>query len=67
MIEIVVNGEKERLKEETTIKEIVASLGYQEKSFAVAVNGTFVPLKEYEQKMIKNGDVIDILAPMVGG
>ena len=46
---------------------MVDTLGYQENSFAVAVNGTFVPLKEYEKIFIKKGDVIDILAPMVGG
>ena len=67
MIEIVVNGEKQNLEKETNIKDMVDTLGYQENSFAVAVNGTFVPLKEYEKMFIKKGDVIDILAPMVGG
>jgi len=67
MIDIVVNGEKQMLKTETNIKEMVEHLGYEEKSFAVAVNGTFVSLKEYEKTTIKKGDVIDILAPMVGG
>lgn len=67
MIEIVVNGEKQSIKEACNIKEMVETLGFEEKSFAVAVNGTFVPLKEYEKRKIKANDTIDILAPMVGG
>ncbi len=67
MIEIIVNGEKKSLKKESNIKEMVETLGYEHNSFAVAINGTFVSLKEYKKTEIKSGDTIDILAPMVGG
>lgn len=67
MIKIIVNGEKKEVKEDTNIKEMIEVLGYKEKSFAVALNGTFVALKKYEETKIKMNDEIEILAPMVGG
>ena len=67
MIEIVINGEKKSLDEDINIKEMIEILGYEDNSFAVAINGTFIALKEYEKTTMKSGDTIDILAPMVGG
>jgi sulfur carrier protein len=67
MIEIVINGEKQNLKEDINIKEMIEILGYEDNSFAVALNGTFVSLKAYENTKIQAKDTIDILAPMVGG
>ena len=67
MIDIVVNGEKKSIKKECNVKEMVDILGYEDNSFAVAIDGTFVSLKEYEKTIIKENDTIDILAPMVGG
>ncbi len=66
MIEIVVNGKKESIKA-CNIAELIEILGYHDNSFAVAVNGTFVALKNYHDTTLKNGDEIEILAPMVGG
>ena len=66
MIEIVVNGKKEQVKA-CNITQLIELLGYHDNSFAVAVNGTFVPLKAYHDRVIKAGDEIEILAPMVGG
>lgn len=67
MIEISINGEKKSLDKELNIQEMIDQLGYEDKSFAVAINGTFVPLKLYETTKIKSKDTVDILAPMVGG
>ena len=67
MIEIVVNGEKQTLKEGLNLTEMVTLFGYHDKAFAVAVNGTFVSLQNYHDTLVKTGDEIEILAPMVGG
>jgi sulfur carrier protein len=67
MISIVVNGEKVQMRDEVNIEDMITLLGYKEKSFAVAINNTFVPLDEYRECKIKDGDSIEILAPMVGG
>ncbi len=67
MIEIVLNGEKREIEAGLSIEALIAILDYHDSTFAVAVNGTFVPLNAYEKTVIKSGDEIEILAPMVGG
>ena len=58
MIKISVNGE---------MKDMIDVLKYKTKGFAVAVNTTFVAINTYENMIIKDGDIIDILAPVQGG
>jgi len=67
MIQISVNGEIKELKGSLNISQLIEALEYKTKGFAVAVNTTFVPIADYEKMMIKNGDTIDILAPVQGG
>jgi sulfur carrier protein len=67
MIVVIINGKKETLEKELTLEEMLESLGYKESSFAVAINRVFTPLNEYKTKIIKDGDEVEILAPMVGG
>jgi len=66
MIEILLNGVKEKIVP-CTLKEMLEKLSYEDEAFAVAINGTFVPLKSYHDRQINEGDEIEILAPMVGG
>jgi len=67
MIKISVNGEIKELEREFNISELIEVLEYKIKGFAVAVNMIFVPIAQYENTMIKEGDKIDILAPVQGG
>ena len=46
---------------------MIKALDYRVKGFAVAVNTTFVPIAKYSETIIKEGDTIDILAPVQGG
>ncbi|MDD2450446.1 sulfur carrier protein ThiS [Sulfurovum sp.] len=64
---IYVNGEKKVFeKEQMSVRELLDALQYKE-GFAVALNTTFVLNTTYETTMIKEGDVLDILAPVQGG
>jgi sulfur carrier protein len=67
MIEVVINGKKQTIKEGLNLTQMLEVLNYHDNSFAVAVNGTFVSLVKYNETVIKSGDEIEILAPMVGG
>ena len=67
MIKISVNGEMTEIDEGLNIKEMIDALNYKTKGFAVAVNTTFVALASYEMVRVKEGDTIDILAPVQGG
>ena len=67
MIKVSVNGEVKELEENLNVDQMIEALEYKVKGFAVAVNTTFVPIAKYGKTIIKEGDTIDILAPVQGG
>jgi sulfur carrier protein len=67
MIKVSVNGEIKEISEDLNVNELIDELGYRPKGFAVAVNTTFVAIDTYVDTIIKEGDEIDILAPVQGG
>ena len=67
MIRVSVNGEIKEIEKDLNITQLIKALEYKTKGFAVAVNTTFVPIASYEMTKIKEGDTIDILAPVQGG
>jgi len=67
MINIVVNGETKTISSSLTIAETIQALDYRGKGFAVALNGTFVALSEYENMLVCENDRLEILAPVQGG
>jgi len=67
MIKISVNGESRKIRKGLNITELIEALEYKTKGFAVAVNMTFIPIAQYKKTHIKEGDKIDILAPVQGG
>ena len=67
MIKVSVNGEVKELENNLNVSEMIEVLQYKVKGFAVAVNTTFVPIAKYNETIIKEGDTIDILAPVQGG
>lgn len=67
MIKVSVNGEVKELEENLNVGQMIEALEYKVKGFAVAVNTTFVPISKYDETIIKEGDTIDILAPVQGG
>ena len=67
MIKVSVNGEVKELEENLNVDQMIEALEYKVKGFAVAVNTTFVPIAKYNETIIKEGDTIDILAPVQGG
>ena len=62
-----VNGETRTLQGQTTLAELLASLGQEPESVAVAVNGDFVPRAIRSQHILRNGDRIACFKPIVGG
>jgi len=67
MIKVSVNGEIKEIEKSLNIHQLIRELNYTQKGFAVAVNTTFISIKNYEQTIINDGDTIDILAPVQGG
>lgn len=61
------NGEMVRTSLHVTLTAFVAECGYQGEGFATALNGEFVPRSQYSSTRLKNGDAVDIVAPVTGG
>ena len=67
MIKVSVNGKIKEIEENLNVKQLIEALEYKQKGFALAINTTFVSIKSYEETIIRDGDKIDILAPVQGG
>jgi sulfur carrier protein len=66
-IEISMNGERVSA-EATTLQTLLLARGYKlETAFACAINNTFVPRPQWPERMLENGDRIDIVTPITGG
>ncbi len=64
---ITVNGEARMLDREMSIADLLQQLDYAQTSVAVALNQDFVPRSAYSRTVMKDGDELEIVAPMQGG
>ncbi len=62
-----VNGETKELTDASNLQAALDSLGYEGTSFAVALNGDFVPRSNYSETTLQDGDQLEVLFPMRGG
>lgn len=65
---IKVNGDAVQNAEGLTFSEyLFNTAGYTKGRIAVECNGDIVPSKEYETRVIKDGDTIEVVAFVGGG
>jgi thiamine biosynthesis protein ThiS len=67
MIAVKVNGQPCEVGLGSSLQEVLQVLGYDPVIIAVAVNGVVVTKQNYAQHQINSNDMIEIVAPMVGG
>jgi sulfur carrier protein len=63
---IVCNGTKHEV-ENLALSEILVELGYGQLMIATAVNGRFVPVRQRASVLLKEGDMLEVVAPRQGG
>lgn len=63
---LTVNGEQRDVSART-VPDLLAELGYKGSFFAVAVNQTVVPRRQWSARSLKDGDRIEIVTPRQGG
>ena len=63
---IFVNGDRHEIAP-ATLALAMTELGYGGKKVATAVNGRFVPAPARAATELKDGDQIEVVAPMQGG
>lgn len=67
MLTITLNGCERRLDRPRSLNEALEDWGYRGRSFAVAINRSFVPRSQYDETVLTDGDSIEIVAPLSGG
>lgn len=66
-MQIIVNGQSRSFETSADLSSLLEQLGYSGDTFAVALNGDFVARTDYAETEIKEGDALDVVAPVVGG
>jgi sulfur carrier protein len=66
-IDVSMNGERIAI-EAATLQALLLERGYKlDAAFACAINNTFVPRPQWPERLIAEGDRIDIVTPITGG
>lgn len=67
MIEIVVNGEKQKTGDSTSVGAFVRQLGLRAERVAVEYNLEILPRARWEETMLRDGDRLEIVHFVGGG
>lgn len=65
-MQIFVNGDRHDVEPDTLAAALTA-LGFGGRKIATALNGDFVPAAVRQTTRLKDGDRIEVVAPMQGG
>jgi thiamine biosynthesis protein ThiS len=67
VMNITVNGESRTIDPETSLEDLVDTLGLGEKRIAVEVNREIVPRSEYNNCKLSESDTVEIVNAIGGG
>lgn len=67
MITVNINGQPQQVAADCPLTELIDRFVDKGKTFAVALNQTFVPRQEYTSIALSDGDQIEIVLPIQGG
>lgn len=65
-MDILINGQHITIDTALSLPDLLAQQGFHG-SFALAINGDFVPKSEYASTPLNEGDALDVLTPISGG
>lgn len=65
-MDIMINGISLTVDDTLDLRELLQQQGFQG-SFALAINGEFVPKSDYANTLLHPGDALDVLTPISGG
>ena len=67
MAGIVFNGKKRDVKDNTNIAEFIMTNNYKPEHVVVELNEEIIPKDRYQQIILKDNDVLEVLSFMGGG
>jgi len=66
-MKIEINGLQSKIHQPLTVDELISSLNYLNKKIAIEVNGEIIPRSAYSNKIIVDGDKVEIINAVGGG
>jgi thiamine biosynthesis protein ThiS len=67
MVTILLNDQRVKLTEQSSVADVLQKYNYANGFFAVALNSMVIRQDEYKKIILKNEDVLEIIVPMQGG
>lgn len=67
MLNVELNGQSRQMKAGCTVSEMLVVAGYAGRKVAVEINREIVPRSLHDQRMLSDGDRIEIVQAMGGG
>ena len=67
MIFITVNGDKLKIEEDSTIEILLELLNITPARLAIEINGEVIPRSEILEKVLQDGDILEIVKAIGGG
>jgi len=66
-MKIFINGFEKSLESNLTVHKLVKDLGYENKRVAIELNNEIISRSDYQNKLIVEGDQIEIIKAVGGG
>ena len=64
---LTVNGESRTVAEPANVHDLLHGMAAARSGVAVAVNGDVVPRSAWQQRILRDGDAVEILTAVQGG
>jgi sulfur carrier protein len=66
-VHVLLNGQSIEVAEEITLAQLIEQKSFERLGVAVAISRTFVPRRDWQGRLLKPGDQIEVVVPMQGG
>ena len=66
-MEILVNGEKISLPEDSNIEDLIVHLGYQNQRIAIEINESIIPKSNHSSFLLNDLDKVEVINAVGGG
>jgi len=67
MIKVLLNGKNKTIKDKTNLNLLLKELSIESNKVAIEINGVVISKNDYEKKIIKTNDKIEIVHFIGGG
>ncbi len=64
---VAVNGKNMLLADNSSLPSLIESMGFQDNSSAVWINGRKLQFREYSETVLRGGDNVKIMQIVIGG